>query len=275
MKKILLSVLLLVSFNALQAQDNVDSILAKYEVAVGGREKLDAITTLQYTSTLHLNLMGQTMDLPLNAIVEKNKLFRRQIPGMMGGEDSYTLITDTVGYNYTPAIPSFGDFPGRDAALTKMESEKLNKQLYQTDCAGMFSALVNYAAKGHKAELDAKSGKVGKVECYKVKLTLKNGAVFTYYISKTDYLVLQAEAVGDAGMEMLGFGGMMGGFGGPDMAERLKKLTTVVKYSEYKEFGGVKFPTKMAFTLGPQEMEAENSDFKVNEAIDKKWYKAE
>jgi hypothetical protein len=275
MKKVLLSLLLLVAFGSTQAQDNVDSVLAKYEAAIGGREKLNSIATLQYTSTLHLNMMGQTMDLPLNAIIEKNKLFRRQIPGMMGGEDSYTLITDTTGYTYTPAIPSMGDFPGRDAALTKMDAEKLTKQQYQTDCAGMFGALVNYAAKGNKAELDAKGGKVGKVDCYKVKITLKNGVAFTYYISKTDYLVLQAEAVGEAGMEMLGFGGMMGMFGGGEMAERLKKITTVVKYSEYKEFGGVKFPTKMIFALGPQEMEAENSDFKVNESIDKKWYKTD
>lgn len=41
-----------------------DEILAKYETAAGGREKLEAVKTLEVISTLKMEILGQAIDLP-------------------------------------------------------------------------------------------------------------------------------------------------------------------------------------------------------------------
>ena len=60
-----------------------EEILAKYEAAAGGREKLEAVKTLEVISTLKMPFGGQSMDIPLTLVREKGKLFRRQIEALL------------------------------------------------------------------------------------------------------------------------------------------------------------------------------------------------
>ena len=51
----------------------VDEVFAKFEAAVGGRDALLAIKTVQYKSTITLNMMGSPFDIPVTNIKENNK----------------------------------------------------------------------------------------------------------------------------------------------------------------------------------------------------------
>ena len=246
-----------------------DEILAKYETAAGGREKLEAVKTLEVISTLKMGIMGQPIDLPLTLIREKGKLFRRQIGGIMGMGDSYTMITDTAGYIFIPAIRGFGEMQqGTPASIIKIKNEDLLADQYELDCAGAFGELVNYAAKGHTVELQG-TQKVNKVVCYKLKMNLKTGQSVTYFIDSQTFLVKQVEALGEMAANLTGFGGMMKAFG----RDIKKDMKATMNIKEYQEFNGIKYPVKLTLGLGAVESEVENTTVKINEGIDEKWYK--
>ena len=185
----------------------------------------------------------------------------------MGMGDSFTMITDTVGYVFIPAMRGFGDMQGTEAVTSRIPDAEVAAQQYELDCAGAFGDLVNYAAKGHKAELVG-TEKISKVVCYKIKLILKTGQIVTYYIDSQTNLVKQMEATGDMAANISGFGSMMKAFGRG--MKKDDKATLYVK--EYKEVNGIKFPGKYTLGFGPIESEVENIAIKINEGLDEKWY---
>ncbi len=278
MKKIFAGLFLLITAFTAQAQ-TVEEILAKYEAAAGGREKLEAIRQLEVFSNVKMGVMGQNIELPLTLIREKGKLFRRQVGGIMGMGDSFTMITDTSGSVFIPAMRGFGGggpggggfgggIPGaNEPTITRMTAEEVSAQQYELDCAGAFGELVNYASKGHTAQLIG-TEKVSRVPCYKIKLTLKTGQVVTYYIDVATSLVKQVEAAGDMALNLTGFGPMMKAFG--SRVGKDTKASLLVK--EYKEFKGVQFPVKSILSFGPVESEVENTSININEGLAEKWY---
>ncbi len=277
MKKIFIGFFSLLTFITAQSQ-TADEIIAKYEVAAGSREKLEGIHEMEVASTLKMGVMGQQIDLPLTLIRVKGKLFRRQIGGVMGMGDSYTMLTDTSGYVFIPAMRGMGgrgggDFGGgfptsNEPTITSIKKEDVAAQQYELDCAGAFAELVNYAAKGHKAELLG-TEKVSKQPCYKIKLTMKTGQSVNYYFDTQTFLVKQLEATGDMALNLTGFGSMMKAFG--SNIRKDTKATMLVK--EYGEFNGIKYPVKLTLAFGPVESEVENYSVKFNEGILDKWFK--
>ena len=283
MKKIIGSLFLLIGVIGVQAQ-TADEILAKYETAVGGREKLEAIRYLEVNSNVKLGVMGQSIELPLTLVREKGKLFRRQIGGIMGMGDSFTMVTDTSGCIYIPAQRGFGGggggregggggfgggggLPGVAPTITPLKPEEVVAQQYELDCAGAFGELVNYTAKGHTAQLVG-TEKVSKVPCYKIKMTLKTGQVVTYYIDMQTSLVKQVDAIGEMALNLTGFGPMMKAYG--SRIGKDTKASMLIK--EYKEFKGIQYPVKFILSFGPVESEVENTSVKINEGLEEKWY---
>ena len=266
MKKIITG-LFLITTSLFATAQTADEIIAKYEAAAGGREKLEEIRYLEVYSSLKMGMMGTTIDLPLTMVKEKGKLFRRQIGGVMGMGDSFTMITDTVGYVFIPAMRGFGDMPGIEASTTRMKDADVASQQYELDCAGAFADLVNYAAKGHKADLIG-TEKISKVPCYKIKLTLKTGQAVTYFIDSQTFLVKQLEATGEMAVNLTGFGSMMKAFG----REMNKNTKASILFKEYQDFKGIKYPVKLNLSFGPIESEIENTSVKINEGLDEKWY---
>lgn len=247
----------------LQAQ-TVDEVINRFIEAHGGLEKLNSINTLQVQSALNLEQMGMTIS--ITNIREKNKLFRIQTSSPMGSEESFTILTDTAGYSYTPAINS--PMGSMDAALTKFSSEELTKLAYQKDCEGYFAQLVNYAEKGSKATLVGKD-KVNGNECDKVKITLKTGQEMIFFISEANGQVKRLQVAAPIAMEMMGAGGMMKAFGG---GSRMGDRKIDIDFEKYKIFDGIPFPTKQSIQLGPMALLVEHSSFKINQPIDAKWY---
>ena len=278
MKKIM-SFLFLFGLVLTAQSQTVDEVFAKFEAAVGGRDALLAIKTVQYKSTITLNMMGSPFDIPVTNIKENNKMLRREVAGIMGMGKSFSILTDTAGYLFTPAMRGFGGggpggpgggIPegGRDASLTKMNDATVKEEQYELDAAGAFGHLVNYAAKGHKAELQG-TAKVNKTECYKVKFTFNNGQEMLYYIDTKTFLPVQTEALGKVALEQVGMGGMMEQMG----SDRAKKLKVITTYSNYEEVNGIKFPMKQKLEMGAVEIDVVNSDYQINQPIDAKYYK--
>ncbi|HVZ26629.1 MAG TPA: hypothetical protein VG842_11260 [Sediminibacterium sp.] len=257
----------------------VDEIIAKYEAVSGGRDKLMAIKNLEIFGNLKLDMMGQSMEIPLTLIQEKGKLFRRQVGGIMGMGDSFTMLTDSSGIVFIPPIRGFGGrgpdgggFGGgfgsqSEPTIIRMQPDEINSQQYELNCDGPFPDLVNYAAKGSTAEL-AGTGKVNKAPCYKVLLTLKTGQKITYYIDQQNFLVKQMEATGEMAANLTGLGSLMKAVG-TNVRKDTKASITV---KEYKAFEGIQFPVKYTLNFGPVESEVENTTIKVNQGIEAKWY---
>lgn len=275
MKKLFAGLFLMMLALQLQAQ-TVEEVLGKYVEAAGGREKLEAIRYLEVLGNVKMGVMGQNIELPLTLVREKGKLFRRQVGGVMGMGDSFTMVTDTSGVIYVPAMRGFGGRGGggfdgmpqdNEPTITRMQPAEVTAQQYELDCAGAFGELVNYAAKGHTAELQG-TEKVNKLPCYKVKMTLKTGQTVTYFIDVQTSLVKKVEATGDMALNLTGFGPMMKAFG--SRIGKDTKATLLVK--EYKDFKGIQYPVKTLLSFGPVETEVENLTVNINEGLEEKWY---
>jgi hypothetical protein len=279
MKKIFVGLFLLVATFA-QSQ-TADEILAKYETASGGREKLQDIKMLEVLGNVKMGVMGQNIDLPVTLVREKGKLFRRQIGGVMGMSDSFTMLTDTSGYIYIPGMRGFGGGrgdgggggfgggpgAGQGATISRMKPEEITAEQYELDSEGPFPELVNSAAKGHTALLMG-TDKVNKVPCYKIKMTLKTGQVATYYFDTQTFLVKQVEATGEMAANLTGFGPLIKAYG----SNLPKDTKAKILVKDYGEFKGIKYPTKYNLSYGPIESEVENLNVQINEGLEEKWY---
>lgn len=135
MKKLLLP-LLFIGASITVAGQTVDEVLAKYTEALGGKEKLAALKSV-YMEAVAVRPNG-------DEVVTKtwklhNQGMRREINFGMGNVIS--IVTDKEGWSTSPR--SGGKFEPIPAEMVQMQQGEL-------DCAG---PLVDYAAKGHKAEL--------------------------------------------------------------------------------------------------------------------------
>jgi hypothetical protein len=274
MKKVFLS-LLFVAATMFTYSQTVEEVMAKYEEANGGKNRLKAIKTLQMESVMKMNMMNQSFDISLNSIRERGKLYRRQMGGIMGMGNSWTMVTDTAGYILIPAMPNFGgprgggDGPTNPSgpSISKMTGADLKKQQHELDCAGPFPMLIDYAKKGYTAELQG-TGKVNKEDCYKVKLNMKDGLSAVFYINTKNYLVQQVDATDEMAAALTGFGSLMRMMGGGR-----RSLKASILYNSYKDIGGIQFPMKQIINIGPVETVIEHLDIKMNEPVDEVWYR--
>ncbi|MBX2931459.1 MAG: hypothetical protein KF781_05885 [Chitinophagaceae bacterium] len=288
MKKLFIAIFLFIGFTSFLQAQTVEEVINSFVEANGGIEKLTSIKSLQIESVMNLEQMGSSATVTF--IREKDKLFRVQSTNPMGGnEESYTIITDTVGYTYVPAFNS--PMGSMEASLTKFTPEELAAAAYQKDCEGFFAPLVNYAIKGHTPTLE-KSEKVNGVDCYKVDLKLKTGQELTYFISKANYQVRRVQTSVPIAFEMMGMSAMNRAFRGGGGRERRNENNNEerggerpnrnqrergnrkidIDYEKYKLFNGIPFPTKQTVQLGMMQLALENTHFKINEPINPKWY---
>ena len=242
MKRFLFSVCLLAAATFCKAQ-TVDEVIAKYIDVMGGKDKLNSIQSLHMVG-ISTGRDGNEVTTDIWKV--HNKLFRRETNFGMGSMK--TLITENGGWQTN--FRSGGVFE-------PMQEQMLNSQKYEMDCAG---PLVDYAAKGHKAELLGKEIIDGK-ESHKIKLTTKEGRELTYYIdAATNYITR---------MSFKGRGrGGPGGSGG-------EEVEIAVNYSNYdKTTDGYTFPFSQTMTGGfGAAMTFEKIE--VNPEVDDKLYKTE
>lgn len=235
MKNLLIFGLLVVAlvFAQFAQAQTVDAVLDKYMAATGGKDKLLGMTSL---FTQGVTVMSNGTEITNATYKVQDKLFRNELNFGMG--TSITLITPDKGWRSNMR---------NGGAIEPLEAEALQASLYQMDCAG---PLVNYAAKGHKAELIGKDT-VDNIECYKIKLTAKGGKEITYWLDSKTYLIHQTA--------------QKGGFGGGEL-----KIT----FSDYKPVEGI----QMAFAAATSGTFAGTMNYEkieVNKPVDTKLYKPE
>jgi hypothetical protein len=266
MKKFFLSVLSFVFITTVFSQ-TADEVINKFIEATGGKEKLKAINTLQYTQTINMKTPMGSFALPMQFYREKNKLFRMQASMKFGADsfDFFTVVTDTAGYIRLPELPMLGS----DGGIKKMEEKDRAAQAFHFDPAGLFAGLVDYTTKGSKVEL-LTDEKVNTEDCYKIRYTSVAGDTVNYFISKANNLVVRTDTKGNVAASMSGLGSLMGG-----MENRAEKAEVTALFSDYTNVNGIKIPVKSVIKNQMGDAESEITDIKINEPIEAKWYKAE
>jgi hypothetical protein len=160
---------------ALAAQ-TVDEIIAKNIQAHGGVDKLKSVQTMRMSGKL-------TIDSIDARLVQENKRpdkVRQEV--IIQGMAQVRAYDGKSGWQINP-------FEGRrDPELLSQDDSK-DLQI----SADMDGPLVNYKEKGHQAELVGHDSVEG-TDCYKIKLTLKNGDIRYYYIDTDSFLELKLEA---------------------------------------------------------------------------------
>jgi hypothetical protein len=257
--KILIVYLLLPLIAFLQITPN--ELLAKIENALGGKAALQNIQTLQYKSSLQVNLMGQSLTIGINNIKENGKLCRRETDGVFGMKGSVLLLTDTGMYTAVPDMSNFGEARNAVNKIEQATPKEFLLSKYLLETQGYFAPLVDCYSKGNKFEI-LETKKINGVECIKTTLTLISKQKIVYYINNTSFLIEQAEIEGESAMVYLGLGGMM-----KNLMSRMDKLKLVISYSNYKKFGEVYFPTKEIIAVGANDFLQETEEFIINAAI--------
>ena len=241
-----LLILFLVSVQFASGQ-TVDEVIDKYIAARGGKEKLNAVKSIYMEGSREM--MGAEVTVKITK--EQDKLSRTEFE--MAGSTGYILVTEKEAWTLIPM---------RSPTPTKMSDESLPAMQTETDITG---PLVNYIAKGHKAELIGKDTLNGNT-AYKIKLTTKAGKEINYWIDAATYLLVQSSAKG---------GGMFGG-GRRAGAEGGEPAEVITLYKDYKDVGGVQFPHTIEMKMvGGEGRGGGGTTFdmiEVNKPVDAKLY---
>jgi hypothetical protein len=154
---------------------SVDEVIANNVKARGGLEKIKAVRSVRTTSKLSQGSFRA-------AYVQENKRPDRvREEAIIQGLAQVQAYDGKVGWQISP-------FGGRkDPELMSQDDTKT--LMIDADIDG---ALVDYKQKGHKAELVGHDSVEG-TDCYKVKLSLKNGDVRYYFLDSDSFLELKIE----------------------------------------------------------------------------------
>jgi outer membrane lipoprotein-sorting protein len=169
------SVLLWLAAAPAAKAQTVDEIIAKNIEAHGGMEKLKAMQTFRSSG----KFMNGTIRY---GFVQENKRPEKvREENIVQGSADVQAYDGKTGWEVSP-------FEGRkDPKL--LSEDDLKPLLEDADIDGQ---LVDYKQKGHKAELVGHDPVEG-TDCYKIKLTMKNGTVRYYYLDADSYLELKIE----------------------------------------------------------------------------------
>jgi hypothetical protein len=153
----------------------VDEVIAKNIQAHGGMEKLKAVQSIRTTGKFSQGSFRATF-------LQENKRpdkVREEL--LIQGLAQIQAYDGRTGWQISP-------FGGRkDPEL--MSQDDVKSLQIDADIEG---PMVNYKEKGHKAELVGHDSVEG-TDCYKVKLTLKNGDVRYYFLDADSFLEIKME----------------------------------------------------------------------------------
>jgi len=154
----------------------VDEIIAKNAQARGGLDKLHAIKTLRMTARISEDEFRATY-------IQENKREDK-----VREETLFQGMTRIEAYDGHTAW-KINPFGGRkDPELISAEESKT--LINNADVEG---PLADYKQKGHKAELIGRDPVEG-TDCYKIKLTLRDGDVRYYYLDADSFLEIKYES---------------------------------------------------------------------------------
>jgi hypothetical protein len=158
------------------AAQTADDIIAKNNDAKGGLARQKAVKSVRMTGRM---TVGPGIEAPIVLEMKRPKSMRIDIA--IQGMTITQAYDGSVGWMLNP-------LSGR------ADPEPLPSELMSTveEQADMDGPLIDYKAKGHTVELLGKEKAEG-TECYKLKVTLKNGDVRTFFIDAESYLEIKVE----------------------------------------------------------------------------------
>ena len=203
MRKVIAAMAVVLAIAAPTMAQTVDEIIAKNTAAKGGAEKLKAIKTVRLTGKM-----------TLAPGVEAPVVLELQRGGGMRMDITVQGMVLSQGYDGTKAW-----------LLNPLQGSKVPQEMSAEDTesaeeqADIDGPLIDYKAKGHKVELLGKE-KVEGSDAYKVKVTMKKGAIRTFYIDAEHFLEIKEES---------------------KRMQRGSEVEGDTIYGDYKEVGGMMF----------------------------------
>lgn len=156
----------------------VDEIVEKHVAAMGGLDKLNAVSTL----VTERSLAVQGMEIPTKTTLVVGKSLRSESTVM--GNSMVQVVADSKGWMIRPTMM------GGTGEPEDMPADQLKQQTSQLD---PFGGLVNYKDKGNTVELIGKE-KQDKKDVYHLKLTSKDGQVIDEFLDANTFLVSKVKA---------------------------------------------------------------------------------
>ena len=154
----------------------VDEIVAKNVQARGGMDKLKGVQTIKSTATM---AMGPGMEAPGVLIQKRGNLGRLEFT-----VQGLTAVQAYDGKNAWQIMPFMGK---KDPELMSADEAKEVEEMADID-----GPLVDYKSNGNQVEFQGKE-KIEGTDAYKLKVSLKNGAVQTVYIDADSFLEIKEE----------------------------------------------------------------------------------
>lgn len=248
-----LLIMLLVAAQFASAQ-TVDEVIQKYIDARGGKDKLDSVKSIYMEGSREM--MGN--EVTVKVIKEKDKLSRTEFE--MGSTNGFTLITDKEAWRFIPM---------RSQSPEKLSPEETAGMQTELDIEG---PLVDYAAKGNKAELLGKDTLDGNPN-FKIKLTTGAGKEITFWIDAQTYLLTQTS---QKGAGIFG-GGRRNGDNNNNASKAPGDLITI--YKDYSPVNGIQFAHTIDIKMSNNNGRAGGSTtfdkIEINGPVDPKYYKPE
>jgi len=174
-RKLLILIAAMALLPAAICAQTVDGIIAKNIQAHVGMEKLKSVGSRIETA----KFSAGSFKADVRQVNKRPNEVRTEF--ILQGMTEVEAYDGKVGWRVSP-------FQGRREPELLAEDD-MKEMVVDADMDG---PLVDYKEKGHKAELMGHDSVEG-TDCYKVKLTLKNGDIRTYYFDMDSYLELKLE----------------------------------------------------------------------------------
>ena len=177
LKKVLGTLSLAVLVGVSAAAQSADDIIAKNQEAQGGLAKLRAVQSVRMTGKMTI---GPGMEAPVVLEMKRPKQMRIDIS--VQGMTISQAYDGTTGWMINP-MSGRTDPEALPGEMLKLLDEQ----------ADMDGPLMDYKAKGNTVELLG-TEKAEGADCYKLKVTLKNGDVRTLFIDRDSFLLVKQES---------------------------------------------------------------------------------
>ena len=224
--KFFLIALAAVSTSALYAQ-TVDEVISKHVDALGGKEKLSQVKSV-YTEN-SMDVMGNSA--PQKEYLIEGKGYKSEVD--FNGTSIVQCFTDKGGWAINPMAGS-------------TDAQAIPDAIYKAGKAQIYlgGAVVDYAAKGYKAELMGKDG-----GSFKVKIT-GDGNESYYFIDASSYFLTKSIIKSEV------------------MGQTIDVTTT---YSDYKKTDfGILYPYAKNIDMGMFQLSQKTNKLEINKEIDMK-----
>jgi hypothetical protein len=152
---------------------NLDEIVKKHIDAIGGKDNWSKVKSLRMEGLVKAN--GAEVKITITQV--DKKAMRQDISVM--GMNGYSILTNTEGWSFMP-------FAGQ----TKPEAMTADDVKMSQDGLYLQDDFITYKELGKKLELIGKDD-VDGTECFKLKMTDKDGQETSYFIDPSNYYVIK------------------------------------------------------------------------------------